>query len=150
MPLHKEIELLKERMIPKVRAALEAMNSDRILKAFGVESVAVSETLRDLDVQMAYFSRGRMQAAGDIQAMYKAAGLYPISPTDAIKKITWTLSSKHLVGEAVDISPVKNGVIWWGAPEGAWLRMGELGEANGLTWGGRWKNKDNPHWELPN
>lgn len=148
MPLHRELDLLARGVKDRARKAIELMNADPILKSFGVDKVVVNETLRDMAVQMAYFSRGRMPNTGDVQAMYKAAGLYPLSPAEAIKKITWTLDSKHIMGKAVDIAPSKGGVVWWAAPEGAWTRMGEIGESCGLTWGGRWKNKDNPHFEV--
>jgi hypothetical protein len=97
---------------------------------------------------MAYYSRGRMLGSQDVKAMYKAAGLWNITDEDADKVITWTLQSKHIKGEAIDIAPMRGSRIWWMAPESVWTRMGEIGEKYGLNWGGRWKTPDSPHFEI--
>lgn len=35
-------------------------------------------------------------------------------------------------------------------PEGAyWVKLGEIGKALGLEWGGDWKQKDLPHFQVP-
>lgn len=130
----------------KAHEAYEAMLKDEKLKELGVEKIAVSETKRDLTVQMAYYARGRMPV-DDVKAMYRAAGLYALSTEEAKTPNTWTLESKHIQGLAIDLVPVKNGVYWWSAPKEVWERMGEIGEAHGLTWGGRWKSQDCPHFQ---
>ena len=145
--IHDEIELLKPTMQNAVNKALLDMHKDDALRTLGVTDVQVSETLRELSVQMAYYTRSRLPVA-DVKAYYKAAGLYPIRDDEALRPATWTLESKHLRGEAVDLVPMKHGIRWWGAPEAVWKRMGEIGEAAGLTWGGRWKNSDCPHFEV--
>jgi peptidoglycan L-alanyl-D-glutamate endopeptidase CwlK len=82
--------------------------------------------------------------------MRQRHGFWALTPWEATKKpITWTLKSKHLVGKAFDACPVRNGKAWWGAPQDVWDKMGEIGESVGLKWGGRWKNKDSPHFEEP-
>ena len=146
--LHNDINLLKPALINRARMAIDQMNSDEILKRFGVERVQVCETLRELAVQMAYYSRSRMPVP-DVQAMYSAAGLYSLTADEAKKPITWTLRSKHLEGNALDLVPVKNNVLWWNAPSEVWRRMGEIGKENHLIWGGDWKGKaDTPHFEI--
>ena len=145
--IHTDIDLLKEPVQTKVRLALDEMNRDEKLKSMGVASVRINESLRDLAVQMAYYSRGRMEPK-DVQAMYRAAGLWAIGEAESKNMITWTLDSKHLRGEAADLVPIRAGQIWWGAPEAVWTRMGEIGEGHGLKWGGRWKTKDSPHFEV--
>lgn len=147
--IHTELDKLKPAVRDKAQKALDSMNTDDKLRALGASSVRVNESLRDVSTQMAYYARGRMPNAGDVQAMYKAAGLYALSPSDAHKIITWTLDSKHIKGEAVDFVPYRGNVPWWNAPPEVWERIGELGEAQGLRWGGRWKNKDCPHFEWP-
>lgn len=134
-------------MQPRAKKALESMNTSQKLKDLGVESVTVNEAKRSLAVQMAYYSRSRM-AVADVKRMYAAAGLYDPSEAECKTANTWTLESKHIQGKAVDFVPVKNGKLWWTAPESVWETMGELGEAAGLKWGGRWKNKDCPHFEM--
>jgi len=163
--IHNDIGELKPALQNRVRAALEEMRSDQKLKNLGVTSIAVSEAMREMAVQMAYRSRllwtelratipaeqheaTKRAVVAYVQEMYKAAGLYQISATDALVPVTWTLYSKHIRGEAIDLVPNRNGSYWWAAPPEVWKRMGEIGEANGLSWGGRWKNADCPHFEV--
>ena len=146
--LHRDLESLTPAARDRARDALTAMKSDDTLRELGAADVIANETLRELTVQMAYYSRGRMSPSGDVQAMYKAAGLGPIGVAEAKQAITWTLDSKHLRGEAVDFVPVRAGVAWWGAPVAVWDRMGAIGESAGLKWGGRWKQRDCPHFEI--
>ena len=126
------------------------MNSDEKLKQLGVYNVLVSEARRELSTQLVYWMRGRSIDFADVQAAYfKTLGWKP-SPSECMMKNTWTLESKHLIGMAVDLCPTKDGKnLWWGAPAGVWARMGEIGKACGLKWGGDWKDKlDTPHFEL--
>ena len=148
MALHTDIHMLVPALQGRATAALKEMRYDIVLKDNGVSAITVVETLRDLCTQMAYYCRGRMLGAQDVKAMYKAAGLWNITDDDAEKVITWTLQSKHIKGEAIDIAPMKNGRIWWAAPESVWTRMGEIGEKHCMNWGGRWKTPDSPHMEI--
>ena len=146
--MSKDLGQLEVGMRPKVYKAIAEMKDSKELKSMGVEDITVVETRRTLAVQMAYYSRGRMDAK-DVKQMYRVAGLYALSTEEANTKNTWTLESKHIEGKAVDIAPMKRGVIWWTAPEEVWQKMGEIGEKCGLKWGGRWKDcKDTPHFEV--
>jgi len=63
--------------------------------------------------------------------------------------VSWTKNSKHLTGDAIDVAPVevlnlKN----WGPNAQVWQKLGVIGEALGLRWGGRWQNKDMCHFEF--
>lgn len=132
----------------KAVKAIAKMKADETLKQMGVEEISIVETRRTMSVQMAYYSRGRMSVE-DVKKMYKAAGLYALSDEEARTKNTWTLESKHLDGKALDLAPMKDGKIWWTAPIEVWERMGELGESEGLQWGGRFKDvKDTPHFQI--
>jgi len=146
MPLHTDLGRLVPDFKIRVTKALADMAHDETLKSMGVQNITVIETIRDLSTQMAYFARGRMEA-DDVRSMYKAAGLWKITDDDACKVITWTLDSKHLSGEAVDIAPMRAGKVWWGAPPAVWERIGKIAESHGMAWGGRWKNADTPHIE---
>ena len=54
--------------------------------------------------------------------------------------------SSHNIKRAVDVVEFKNGVPLWKNPH--WERIGELGEAQGLEWGGRWRSfVDKPHFQ---
>ena len=68
--------------------------------------------------------------------------------------VSWTTHSKHLEGDAIDIVPFEvytsapgGDKLAWDAAHPAWHRIGLLGEALGLRWGGRWKQKDMGHFE---
>lgn len=41
------------------------------------------------------------------------------------------------------------GSLNWDASHRHWKRAGEIGKALGLVWGGDWKIRDMPHFELP-
>ena len=142
-----KLEDLKPAIKSKAAKAIDLMNHSPELKVLGVEKVAISETKRDLAVQMAYYSRSRMQPR-DVKAMYKAAGLYDPTDKECCTPNTWTLQSKHLEGLAIDIVPVKNGSMWWSAPIEVWQEMGRIGKEAGMAWGGDWKSKDCPHFEV--
>ena len=67
--------------------------------------------------------------------------------------VSWTPNSKHLTGDAIDICPYEvyslHGAdkLQWDAHDPAWQKMGAIGEALGLRWGGRWTVKDMGHFE---
>lgn len=142
-----KLEDLDPAIYVKAKNAFNAMNESKKLKEYGVEKVIISETKRELTTQMAYYSRGRMDVE-DVKKMYKAAGLYDISGVEACNKVTWTLQSNHLKGRAIDFVPVKNGSCWWQAVPEVWEEIGRIGESYGFTWGGRWEQKDLPHFEI--
>jgi peptidoglycan L-alanyl-D-glutamate endopeptidase CwlK len=145
--IHKKISDLELSVQPRFMTAYTKMNNNQKLKDLGVESVAINETLRDLPTQMAYFVRGRMDPEY-VKQFYAAAGLYEIGDVEARTICTKTLRSNHMSGRAADFVPVKDGKLWWNAPKEVWETMGEVGEACGLKWGGRWKAfPDSPHFE---
>lgn len=131
----------------KAQNLYDTLNSSTELKNLGVEKVAISETKRNLVVQMAYYSRGRMSIP-DVKKMYEAAGLYTPTDTECQTQNTQTLKSKHIEGKAIDFVPVKDGKLWWNAPVEVWNIMGNLGKEYGFKWGGDWEWKDYPHFEM--
>lgn len=144
-----KIEDLVLEMQPKAKKAIALMQANKKLKDLGVTDFYINETKRSLAVQMAYYSRGRMAKTSDVKAMYAAAGLYTPTETECKTPNTWTLNSNHIAGRAIDIVPMTAGdKIWWNAPVEVWQLMGECGEAAGLKWGGRWTEKDYPHYEI--
>jgi peptidoglycan LD-endopeptidase CwlK len=73
---------------------------------------------------------------------------------DAIARhVSWVIHSKHQDGLAIDIAPFETYVahgmnkILWDGSDPVWLRIGQIGEALGLRWGGRWTVKDWGHFE---
>jgi peptidoglycan L-alanyl-D-glutamate endopeptidase CwlK len=72
--------------------------------------------------------------------------------------VSWTEKSLHLPqpdcgkSHAIDIAPrhlmaLKN----WAPEHPDWEKLGALGESLGFDWGGRWKQRDCPHfeWHVP-
>jgi len=63
-----------------------------------------------------------------------------------------TMNSRHLTGHAVDLAPMVDGEISWAWPQ--YHRLAKIVKAASavervpLTWGGDWRFKDGPHWEL--
>lgn len=68
--------------------------------------------------------------------------------------VSWTTRSKHLTGDAIDIAPYAQfsqhgqNKLNWDADDPSWLRIGRIGEAVGLVWGGRWQQRDLGHFEI--
>ena len=64
-----------------------------------------------------------------------------------------TLNSRHLTGHAVDLAPMLDGKVSWDWP--LYHRLAKIVKAAAaaenvpLQWGGDWRFKDGPHWELP-
>ncbi len=72
----------------------------------------------------------------------------------AVKRgVSWVAHSKHQDGLAMDVAPFStwalsgDNKIEWDERDPVWLRMGQIGESLGLTWGGRWKQADYGHFE---
>lgn len=69
------------------------------------------------------------------------------------KGVSWTTHSKHLDGDAIDICPFATydahgpDKLLWDGRDPVWQRLGLLGEALGLRWGGRWSTPDLGHFE---
>ena len=62
--------------------------------------------------------------------------------------VSWTQHSKHLDGDAIDVCPAALlAVKGWAPDSPLWERVGVIGEALGLRWGGRWQQKDLGHFE---
>lgn len=118
----------------------------------------ILETRRTIATQTAYYAQGR-ESLEAVNAKRASAGLRPIGEEENGRIITRTMRSLHLEGMAADIVPLAdNGRIPWTITEETaplWLAIGEIGEANGLAWGGRWTpldayglGWDAPHYQL--
>jgi hypothetical protein len=75
---------------------------------------------------------------------------------DAVKRgVSWTLNSKHLTGDAIDVAPYAiydlhgPDKAQWDEADPVWLRIGEIGQACGLKWGvvSKGLRKDLGHFE---
>jgi len=110
-------------------------------------SLAITSTLRTREIQVAYFSQGR-GTLELVNLLRRLAGLRTI-PQDQNNIITKcdgvNTKSKHQDGKAFDVVLLdKAGACIWhiGAALEDYKRMGIIGEAIGLTWGGRFKPID--------
>lgn len=91
----------------------------------------ITETLRSNEEQEELYAQGRTKP-GKIVTYAKPG------------------ESKHNHGLAFDtafrVSPGSTKITW----EGPWELVGQMGEQIGLEWGGRWKKRDRPHFQLSN
>lgn len=57
------------------------------------------------------------------------------------KGVSWTMNSKHLTGDAIDICPYETYALHgpdklqWDGADPVWTRIGEIGQRLGLKWG---------------
>lgn len=57
------------------------------------------------------------------------------------KGVSWTMNSKHLTGDAIDICPYEqyalrgSDKLEWDADDPVWQKIGPIGQALGLKWG---------------
>jgi peptidoglycan LD-endopeptidase CwlK len=114
---------------------------------------AITETLRTIEVQEAYYAQGR-RPLEEINDLRKKAGLYLLGAEEGKKIVTKTMESVHLTGFAADIVPVIDGKIPWNISKdnaGLWLAFGRLGQEAGLEWGGTWSPYDRYGigWDAP-
>lgn len=113
------IDSLSAELQPRARRLLE------LAAAEGIELV-VTEGRRTVERQRELYAQGRTTPG-------------PI--------VTWTMNSKHLTGEAFDVAVRVDGKLTWPDDDALWERIGQIGESVGLRWGGRWEQRDRPHFE---
>jgi peptidoglycan L-alanyl-D-glutamate endopeptidase CwlK len=82
--------------------------------------------------------------------------LYAQGRTKPGKVVTWTKHSEHTKRTAFDIAILKSGQPVWDIKVDVneddipdYKQAGEIGEACGLIWGGRWKPSDPCHFQMP-
>ena len=112
-------------LAPKFRVAV-----DRAIKACnerGLDAV-VYEAYRSLQLQEAYYSRGRTQ----------------VPPASTVTNARSNLYSWHGYGLAVDV--ISRAHEW--SVDAEWYgKVAECFRAEGCRWGGEWKMKDLPHFQ---
>lgn len=119
MKSSRDIDDLQPHVAEKCRAHLAACEAEGI-------DVLVTCTLRDWEMQAQLYRQGRT-APGSIVTNAQAG------------------DSAHNYGLAYDVVPLRNGKPVWGTIASMdaelWQRVGELGEAAGLEWAGRWRGR---------
>lgn len=119
---------------------------------------------RSILEQMALYVQGRLPVK-DVNRFREVAGL-PAITTKQNKKVTWTLSSKHVtnmfdkdlnndLSRAFDIVLIKDKKAVWNIKADInknnipdYEELGRIGEKLGLTWGGRWNPPDFAHFQI--
>lgn len=88
-----------------------------------------------------------------LRTLQQQRDLYAQGRTKPGKIVTWTMNSEHLSGRAADLAAIdaKTKILWTESlyPEIARAMLQAAAEYHILiTWGGTWKTKDLPHFEL--
>jgi len=136
MPVIKDIGALQPVVQKRVNNVLSKLEKG---------SYFISETVRNKETQVVYYCNGRAPVEL-CDELYKAFDL-PRSPKD--QKVTWTLSSNHFNGTAIDVYPMKDGKILWNYTDdpALWTTLISAFRAEGFICGADWKEKDYPHFE---
>lgn len=111
-------------LAPKMQVAVAAILAGMQKAGFNAKAF---ETMRSAERQSFLFGFGRTYDDG----------------RGTVTKVSDVRKGWHAHSLAVDI--VENDKSPWDAPQAFWQALGKLAEANGLTWGGRWKFLDLPH-----
>ncbi|MDR1275814.1 MAG: M15 family metallopeptidase [Candidatus Accumulibacter sp.] len=121
-----------DELAPAVRAMAEAFIA--VCKAQGIDLV-ITSTYRDAEKQDALYALGRTKP-GKVVTNAKGG------------------QSFHNWRVAFDAVPLRGGKPVWntrGDDGKLWEKIGAIGEAVGLEWGGRWKKfPDYPHFQCTN
>jgi len=125
---HKSSRSLDDLLLPVKIRALDLIHACRME---GIE-LLVTSTYRSPVDQDSLYAQGRT-APGRIVTNARAG------------------QSLHQYRVAFDVVPLRDGKPVWGTTGDdyrLWLRVGELGEAQGLEWAGRWKRfREFPHFQ---
>ena len=113
----------------------------------------VTFTARTFGEQCVLFMQGR-QPLERVNKARADVGWASITEKANKRPVTWTLESKHVVDEenpkarAFDVALVEDGKVSWDLKAdfdkdgiSDYLEIGHLGEAVGLKWGGRFKDR---------
>lgn len=144
--IHKDIESLSPTVQPIFKEFVAKLNEA------GIKYV-ILETLRDLDVQEAYYAQGR-RSLPVVNSLRSFAGLAMLPPDENNYTITNCdgnkIKSKHQLGLAMDVAPLDaEGNVNWQASKEEWEAIGTIGESVGLIWGAHFKGlTDSPHFEV--
>jgi hypothetical protein len=123
--------------------------------------ITLTSTARSYKVQYALYAQGR-EKLEYVNALRKEVGLDPISYEANKKKVTWTLKSRHIVGEgeennnnystALDFVLLNEYQAMWSVKADTnsdnlpdYEQVGKIVESLDLEWGGRWAHPDFPH-----
>jgi len=101
--------------------------------------VIISQGIRTEAEQLELFKKGRKEIGGKWVII------------DKKNVITYTIKSKHLKGEAIDIAFIKDKKCDWSVSlfKDFWEIINKLDDLKVIKWGGNWSSfKDYPHFEI--
>ncbi len=122
----------------------------------------ITSTARSYKIQYALYAQGR-EKLEYVNLLRKEVGLPDISLQENLKKVTWTLKSRHLIdlddqeqnddfSTALDFVVLNNYQPMWSIKadcnkdlEPDYLQVVKIAESLNLECGARWKNPDWPH-----
>lgn len=114
----------------------------------------ITRTRSTLEEQTALHAQGRLDLA-TVNRLRAAVKWMPIRESENAYTVTDTMKSKHLIGEAFDFAIMLDGTPTWNIKVSVnendvpdYFEAGQIGEHLGLVWGGRFKKRDLPHFQL--
>ncbi len=143
--MNKSIEDLQPKTQDMVRAFLNMCASKGI-------KVGISEGLRTAETQAVYYLRGRIDVSDkkirEALKILGAAHAWKFSSAECEQKVTWTLESNHLTGNAVDIVVYDdNFKPDWNSKGTRWQDVLAIARNCGFPCGADWEQNDYPHLE---
>lgn len=128
---------------------------------FKVAQLAISKS--DIDFGVVQGKRtpeqqARLYGQGRSKYDMRRKGLNEDWAQPTLPRVTWTLNSNHIGGNAIDVCPFVNGVYDWDndGKKGYWNRVAHAFEHASeelvipIYWGGLWAKPDRPHFSLVN
>jgi peptidoglycan LD-endopeptidase CwlK len=124
--------------------------------------VGVKEAMVRVVSRCAALYPGTFMVVEGLRTKERQAELFAQGRTKPGKIVTWTMASKHITGDAVDVAPVVGGAIPWGNPK-AFDELAQCmfaaakQEGVVICWGADWNNNgmlrergetDSPHFQL--
>jgi peptidoglycan L-alanyl-D-glutamate endopeptidase CwlK len=114
-------------------------------------------TLDSLDprfLPLVYQLLARLTEAGILVMIIETRRTEAQHQADLASGHSWIAHSLHQDGLAIDLAPYQTynetgaDKLQWQASDPLWGRMGAIGKALGLGWGGDWQQKDLGHFEF--
>lgn len=107
-------------------------------------NVLITETLRTQERQNYLYCQGRTVAQATAKGISEDFATKYCNPK--ANQVTWTLSSNHKTGMAWDVCKNVKGQEY--SDKSFFEKAGKVAKELGIEWGGDWKEKDTPHFQV--